>query len=79
MTDTIDRDKIFFPRNDYTPDFSTSLNFNFNAHDVFGARVKKVPVISLIQSKKVKKFNLYRQEKWERNDARNEEKLIVEE
>jgi len=56
LTDTIDRDKIFFPRNDYTPDFSTSLNFNFNAHDVFGARVKKVPVISLIQSKKVKKI-----------------------
>ena len=35
------RDVTTHPRNEYTPDFVTSLNFNFNTNDIFGTRGKK--------------------------------------
>ena len=46
----LDRDLVSFPRNDYTPDFATSLNFNFNTNDIFGARAKKTAAMSLLKS-----------------------------
>jgi hypothetical protein len=47
----VERDLVLCPRNEYTPDFVTSLNFNFNTNDIFGARAKKSAAMSLLKSK----------------------------
>jgi hypothetical protein len=38
-------------KNNYSPDFVSTLNFNFNTNDVFGAKVKKSAAHSLLRSK----------------------------
>lgn len=46
----VDRDIVTCPRNEYAPDFTTSLNFAFNNNDIFGPRAKKSAAMSLLKS-----------------------------
>ena len=39
-----ERDHTIFTKNDYAPQFVSSLNFNFNMNDVFGSG-KKTPAL----------------------------------
>jgi hypothetical protein len=45
----VDRDTTVYPKNDYAPQFVTSLNFNFNSNDIFGT-TRKSPNPSLLKS-----------------------------